>query len=62
VGTAAAFRKRVIAEIIHAEKFIECILFLEGPPIVSNLNKIFIGDEAPKRWPTGDLSRHPPWE
>jgi bacterioferritin len=41
-------RKRAIAEMIHAEKIIERILFLEGRPIVSNLNKIFIGSEVPK--------------
>jgi bacterioferritin len=43
-----AIRKRAIAEMIHAEKLIERILFLEGLPIVSNLNKMFIGDEVPK--------------
>jgi bacterioferritin len=32
----------------HAEKLIERILFLEGRPIVSNLNKMFIGDLVPK--------------
>jgi bacterioferritin len=41
-------RKRAIAEMIHAEKLIERILFLEGRPIVSKLNKLFIGDEVPK--------------
>jgi bacterioferritin len=41
-------RKRAIAEMIHAEKLIERILFLEGRPIVSNLNKMFIGGEVPK--------------
>jgi bacterioferritin len=41
-------RKRSIAEMIHAEKLIERILFLEGRPIVSNLNKMFIGSEVPK--------------
>jgi len=41
-------RKRAIAEMIHAEKLIERILFLEGRPIVSNLNKMFIGSEVPK--------------
>jgi bacterioferritin len=43
-----AIRKRAIAEMIHAEKLIARILFLEGIPIVSNLNKIFIGAEVPK--------------
>ncbi len=41
-------RKRSIAEMIHAEKLIERILFLDGRPIVSNLNKVYIGDQVPK--------------
>jgi bacterioferritin len=41
-------RKRSIAEMIHAEKLIERILFLEGRPIVSKLNKMFIGSDVPK--------------
>ena len=41
-------QKRPIAEMKHAEKLIARILFLEGIPIVSNLNKIFIGAEVPK--------------
>ncbi len=41
-------RKRAIVEMIHAEKLIERILFLEGIPIVSNLNKVHIGDQVPK--------------
>nr|WP_048136623.1 bacterioferritin [Methanosarcina horonobensis] len=40
--------KRSITEMRHAEKLIERILFLEGKPIVINLNKIHIGDEVPK--------------
>ncbi len=40
--------KRAIDEMKHAEKLIARILFLEGRPIVSNLNKIHIGDEVPK--------------
>jgi bacterioferritin len=40
--------KRAIAEMKHAEKLIARILFLEGRPVVSNLNKITIGDEVPK--------------
>lgn len=35
--------KRAIEEMKHAEKIIARILFLEGMPIVSNLNKIKIG-------------------
>ncbi len=40
--------KRAIEEMKHAEKLIERILFLEGKPIVSNLNEIRIGSEVPK--------------
>jgi len=40
--------KRAIAEMKHTEKLIARILFLEGRPIVSNLNKIYIGAEVPK--------------
>ena len=36
-------KKRAIAEMKHAEKLIERIIFLEGQPIVSKLNKITIG-------------------
>jgi bacterioferritin len=35
--------KRAIDEMKHAEKMIGRILFLEGMPVVSNLNKINIG-------------------
>ncbi len=41
-------QKRAIDEMKHAEKLIARILFLEGRPIVSNLNKMHIGDEVPK--------------
>ncbi len=41
-------QKRAIAEMKHAESLIARILFLEGRPIVSTLNKIFIGPEVPK--------------
>ncbi len=40
--------KRAIDEMKHAEKLIARILFLNGRPTVSNLNKILIGDEVPK--------------
>ncbi|WP_410508221.1 bacterioferritin [Methanosarcina hadiensis] len=40
--------KRSITEMKHAEKLIERILFLEGKPIVSNLNEVHIGDEVQK--------------
>ena len=38
--------KRAIEEMKHAEKHIGRILFLEGQPIVSNLNKINIGQDV----------------
>lgn len=38
-----ADEKRAFAEMRHAEKLIGRILFLEGVPIVSTLNKIMIG-------------------
>lgn len=41
-------RKRSIDEMKHAEKLIARILFLEGIPIVSKLNKIHIGAEVGK--------------
>ncbi|MDD2557250.1 MAG: bacterioferritin [Desulfuromonadaceae bacterium] len=41
-----AIKKRSIQEMIHAEKLIERILFLEGRPIVSNLSKISIGEHV----------------
>lgn len=40
--------KRAIAEMKHAEKLIARILFLDGRPVVSKLNKLYIGDEVPK--------------
>ena len=39
-----AIEKRAIGEMKHAEKLIGRILFLEGKPIVSQLNKIHIGE------------------
>ena len=44
-----AFRMRSIAEMKHAEKLIERILFLEGAPIVGTLNKIHIGADIPRQ-------------
>ncbi len=41
--------KRAFTEMKHAEKLIERILYLEGSPIVSNLNKIHIGPEVTKQ-------------
>ena len=42
--------KRGIDEMKHAEMLIERILFLEGMPIVSELNKLFIGDNVEKQF------------
>ena len=39
--------KRAIDEMKHAEKLIDRILFLEGVPIVSKLNKLYIGSNVP---------------
>jgi bacterioferritin len=41
-----AFEKRAIDEMKHAEKLIGRVLFLEGIPIVSKLNKINIGADV----------------
>jgi bacterioferritin len=43
------FEKRAIDEMKHAEKLIGRILFLEGLPVVSTLNKITIGADVPKQ-------------
>ncbi len=43
-----AIEKRAIQEMKHAESLIGRILFLEGIPVVSELKKIFIGDQVPK--------------
>jgi bacterioferritin len=43
---AEAIEKRAVDEMKHAEKLIARILFLEGRPIVSNLNQISIGPEV----------------
>jgi bacterioferritin len=42
------FEKRAIDEMKHAESLIGRILFLEGRPVVSKLNKMAIGPEIPK--------------
>ena len=44
----AMARKRAIDEMKHAEKLIARIIFLEGRPIVSNLNSMHIGAEVAK--------------
>ena len=41
-----ASEKRAIEEMKHGEKLIERILFFEGKPIVSKLNKIVIGENV----------------
>jgi bacterioferritin len=41
-----AVQKRAITEMKHAEDLIERILFLEGHPTVSKLNKIYIGPDV----------------
>jgi bacterioferritin len=43
-----AIQKRAITEMKHAEKLIARILFLEGTPTVSKLNKINIGADVEK--------------
>ncbi len=44
-----AAEKRAIDEMKHAEKLIGRILFLEGSPVVSKLNKISIGADVEKQ-------------
>ena len=41
-----AMEKRAIDEMKHAEKLIERVLFFEGKPVVSKLNKITIGESV----------------
>jgi bacterioferritin len=45
-----AIQKRAIDEMKHAEMLIERILFLEGTPVVSNLNQLHIGEEVEKQF------------
>ena len=42
------FQKRAVEEMKHAEKLIARVLFLEGRPVVSELNKINLGAEVPR--------------
>ena len=44
-----AIEKRAIDEMKHAEKLIGRILFLEGLPIVSELNPLHIGAKVPEQ-------------
>jgi bacterioferritin len=46
---AGAVEKRAIAEMKHAEKLIERILFLEGTPVVSSYKQINIGADVQKQ-------------
>jgi bacterioferritin len=43
---ASVIEKRAIDEMKHAEKHIGRILFLEGMPVVSELNKMHIGENV----------------
>jgi bacterioferritin len=45
----AVMEKRAIDEMKHAEKLIARLLFLEGKPIVSKLDKISIGADVEKQ-------------
>jgi bacterioferritin len=46
VELAEKIEKRAIDEMKHAEKHIARILFLEGQPVVSNLNKMHIAPDV----------------
>ena len=43
-----AIQKRAVEEMKHAEKLIARIIFLEGLPVVSELDKMHIGADVPK--------------
>ena len=43
-----AIQKRAVVEMKHAEKLIGRIIFLEGIPVVSELQKMHIGADVPK--------------
>jgi bacterioferritin len=43
-----AIQKRAVTEMKHAEKLIGRIIFLEGIPVVSDLEKLHIGADIPK--------------
>ncbi|MEN8613747.1 bacterioferritin [Dehalogenimonas sp. THU2] len=51
-----AIEKRAITEMIHAEKLIGRILFLEGIPVVSEYRKIYIGADVPKMFENDRLA------
>jgi bacterioferritin len=44
---AESIKKRSISEMKHAEKLIERVLYLDGRPIVSNLNEVRVGASVP---------------
>jgi bacterioferritin len=43
-----AIQKRAVTEMKHAEKLIGRIIFLEGVPVVTELEKLHIGADIPK--------------
>ena len=47
-GLHEAIQKRAVVEMKHAEKLIGRIIFLEGIPVVSELQKMHIGADVPK--------------
>ena len=53
-----AAEKRAIDEMKHAEKLIARVLFLEGTPIVSKLNKINIGADVETQHKNDLASEH----
>lgn len=53
-----AIEKRAIMEMGHAEKLIGRILFLEGRPIVSELNPIHIGADVPAQFERDLAAEH----
>ncbi len=44
-----AVEKRAMQEMVHAEKLIGRILFLEGKPVVSKLHPMHIGETVPEQ-------------
>ena len=53
-----AVEKRAITEMKHAEKIISRLLFLEGIPIVSVLNPLYIGDNVEKQLHNDLVAEH----
>ncbi len=49
-------QKRAVTEMKHAESLISRIIFLEGVPIVSELEKIHIGADVPKMFNNDHLA------